>query len=175
MQLVSKKEVYKKDSIVLTERIFVSNGKKITRVSLSMGKDAVLIIPLDQNNNFYLEKQKRVDNEGYTLEFPNGGIEKGETKLKAAKRELSEELGLEGDMRYIGEFRPFDSLVKLTVSVFVCKNARKQEKVKKLQPDFYEKIKMKRFTQKEIYNLVKQGKIKHSYFLSALTLYNSHA
>ncbi|HEX6977431.1 MAG TPA: NUDIX hydrolase [Patescibacteria group bacterium] len=173
MKLVSQKEVYKKGSIILTEKVFRSGDKEITRVSLSLGKNTVLIIPIGRDGNFYLGQQKRADNSNSVLEFPNGGIEKDERELDAAKRELSEELGLEGDMEYLGEFRPFDNLVDLKVTVFICRNAEVQDDVIRLRPDFYEKIERKRFNEKEIYNLIKEGKIKHSYFLSALSLYNS--
>lgn len=175
MDLISKKEVYKKGSIVLTEKVFQSDGKEVTRVSLSLGKNAVLIIPIDKDGNFYLGQQKRGDSAEFMLEFPNGGIEQGEEELNAAKRELSEELGLEGEMEYLGKFRPFFSLVDMEVSVFLCKNANEQEELKKLRPDFYEKIERRKFTKKEVYDLIKEGKIKESYFLSALTLYNSQA
>lgn len=173
MKLVSQKVVYKKDNIVLTEKVFSSKNKEVTRVSLSLGKNTVLIIPLDKDGRFYLGQQKRVDNDNFVLEFPNGGIEKNEDKLEAAKRELSEELGLEGKMEYIGDFSPFDNLVDLTVSVFVCKNVKEQENLKRLRPDFYENIERKSFTKDEVYKLIKEGRIKHSYFLSAFTLYNS--
>ncbi len=173
MDLISKKEVYKNGSIVLTEKVFQSEGKEVTRVSLSLGKNAVLIIPIDKDGNFYLGQQKRGDNAEFMLEFPNGGIEVGEEELKAAKRELSEELGLEGEMEYLGKFRPFFSLVDMEVSVFLCKNATEQEELKKLKPDFYEKIERKKFTKKEVYEFIKSGKVRESYFLSALSLYNS--
>jgi 8-oxo-dGTP pyrophosphatase MutT (NUDIX family) len=101
MDLVSKKEVYKNGNIVLTEKVLVSDGKEVTRVSLSLGKNTVLIIPIDKDGNFYLGQQKRGDSKEFMIEFPNGGIEKGEEVLDAAKRELSEELGLEGDMKYL--------------------------------------------------------------------------
>lgn len=173
MKLISNNEVYKKDGVVLTEKIFGSGSKKITRVSLSLGKNTVLIIPLDKDQNFYLGRQKRKSSNNFILEFPNGGIEKDENILEAAKRELSEELGLEGDMEYLGEFKPFDRVVDLTVSVFLCKNAKEQENYKKLPSDFYEKIERKKFTKDEVYNLINEGGIKHSYFLSAFSLYNS--
>src|SRR3989344_9212010 len=124
MDLVSQKEVYKKDNIVLTEKIFDSDGKKDTRGFLCLGKNTVLVIPIDKDGNFYLGQQRRGDNEDFILEFPNGGIEKGEDVLEAAKRELSEELGLEGDFENIGKFKPFFSLVDLEVNVFLCKNAK---------------------------------------------------
>lgn len=175
MDLISTNEVYKKNGIVLTEKIFVSDGKEIARVSLSLGKNTVLIIPIDTDGNFFLGQQKRGDSKEFMIEFPNGGIEKGEELLDAAKRELSEELGLEGDMKYLGKFRPFSGLVDLEVNVFLCTDAHEQDNLKKLKPDFYEKIERKKFTEKEIYDLIKEGKLNQSYFLSALSLYKSHS
>ncbi len=174
MNLKSEKEVYRKGNIVLTEKVFSIGGKDITRVSLSLGKNTVLIIPIDNDGNFFLGQQKRDDSKESVLEFPNGGIEKDEKEIDAAKRELSEELGLEGEMRYLGKFRPFLSLVDLEVTVFLCENAHEQEGLKKLKPDCYENINRRKFTQKEIDDLIKQGKINQSYFLSALSLYRSH-
>lgn len=174
MDLISQKEVYKKGSIVLTEKVFNSEGKDVVRVSLSLGKNSVLVIPIDDRGNFYLGQQKRGDSKESMLEFPNGGIEKDESEIQAAKRELSEELGLDGDFAYIGKFRPFFALVDLEVSVFVCRNANVQPEVEKLKPDFYENIERRKFTESEIYDLIKAGKVKTSYFLSALSLYKAN-
>lgn len=174
MELIKRSEVYKKDGIVLTEKVFRTDDKEVTRVSLSLGKNTVLIIPIDKNNKFYLGSQKRVGSTDFIIEFPNGGIEPGEDLLVAAKRELSEELGLEGKMTYLGKFKPFSGLVDLEVNVFLCKNTKVQKELNKLRPDFYEKIDRKSFTEKQIYKLIKNGKIYQSYFLSSLSLYNSY-
>lgn len=174
MDLVSSKAVYKRGNITLTEKIFRQKNQEVTRVSLSLGKQAVLIVPIDQGNNFYLAQQKRGDSKTFILEFPSGGIEKNENEINAAKRELSEELGLEGEMIYIGKFRPFYSLVDLQVSVFLCKNAKVQKNHEKQKADFYEKIQRKKISQRELYKLIKQGKMTESYSLSALSLFNSY-
>jgi ADP-ribose pyrophosphatase len=173
MELLSTKKVYKKGGITLTEKVFKAGNKKVTRVSLSLGKNAVLIIPVDKDGNFYMGHQKRENSKDFIIEFPNGGIEKGEKELDAAKRELSEELGLEGNMKYLGKFRPFTGLVDLEVTVFLCENAKEQNELKKLKPDFYEKIERKKHTEKEIYSLIKEGKISQSYLLSALSLFKA--
>ena len=113
IELMRESDVYSKDGIVLTEKIYASEGIEFTRVSLSLGKNSVLVIPIDENSNYLLVEQKRAISDKTMIEFPNGGIEKGEAELDAAKRELSEELGLEGEMVYLGKFAPFSNLVKL--------------------------------------------------------------
>src|SRR3989344_7930866 len=171
MDLINTREAYKKGGIVLTEKVFRSRDKEVTRVSLSLGKNTVLVIPVDKNNKFYLGSQKRGDSKDFIIEFPNGGIEPGEDTSAAAKRELSEELGLEGKMVYLGKFKPFSGLVDLEVNVFLCTDVKIQSDLKRLRPDFYEKIERKSFTEKQIYRLIKKGTIYHSYFLSSLSLY----
>ena len=62
----------------------------------------------------------------------------------------------------------------LEVSVFLCVNASEQENLKKLKPDFYEKIKKMNCTERELHDLIKNGKINDSYFLSSLSLYKAY-
>ncbi|HDH91502.1 MAG TPA: NUDIX domain-containing protein, partial [Candidatus Aenigmarchaeota archaeon] len=71
---------------------------------------------------------------GY-LDFPRGNVERGETELEAAKREVFEETGLKVD--FIPGFRAETSwfyrkdgkLVKKTVVYFLAKTDKKEIKV----------------------------------------------
>jgi ADP-ribose pyrophosphatase len=66
---------------------------------------AVVVIALDEADSVYFVRQYRHPIKGMLLELPAGGIEAGEDPLSAAKRELREEVGLEGrDWRCLGSF-----------------------------------------------------------------------
>jgi ADP-ribose pyrophosphatase len=52
-----------------------------------------IILPLDKNNKFLLVKQKRLPINRSIFEFPMGYIEKNETPVDGATRELLEETG----------------------------------------------------------------------------------
>lgn len=173
MQLINKKEAYKNGDIVLTEKTYKVDDKELKRVSLSLGKNAVLVIPTNENGNFFMVKQKRGNPKTDIIEFPSGGIENGESELVAAKRELSEELGLQGEMQYLGKFRPFYSLVDLSVSVFLCKGAQNQDDAQRMKPDFYEKIEKIEVSEKELYRFIKDEKVRDSYTLGALAILKS--
>ena len=56
--------------------------------------DGVCILPIDKENNVYLIKEYRYPIQDYNIELIGGGLEKGESKLEAAKRELQEEAGI---------------------------------------------------------------------------------
>lgn len=71
----------------------------------------VNVIPVftgtDGQRYFVMERQFRHGSECVTLEFPAGLVEKGESPLEAAKRELEEETGLmAGSMELIGVASP---------------------------------------------------------------------
>ena len=55
--------------------------------------NAVLILAITNSNKIILIKQFRPSPDKKTLEFPSGNIEKNESALAAAKRELVEETG----------------------------------------------------------------------------------
>lgn len=174
MNLISDKEVYKNGKIVLTEKVYRCKNKELVRVSLDLGRNAVLIIPVDFKNKFYLAKQKIRESGKIFLQFPSGGIEKGENATRAAVRELSEELGLEGEMFFLGKMRPFYTLVDLEVNVFLCKCAKNHSQNTKLKQEFYENIDREVLSERELYNLVKKGRIRDSYTLSALSILRAY-
>lgn len=174
MKLKEEKTVYTLGKIELKEKTFEVNGRELKRVALTLGRDAVLIIPIDDNNDFHLVKQKRVDNQDFVIEFPSGGIEEGEDVLTAAKRELSEELGLYGVLEEIGSFKPFANLVDLKVSVVLAKNVVKQRSEDKLPSDDYENIISVVLNESEIYKLISEKVINMSYTLSALSLLKAY-
>ena len=70
-------------------------------------RKGVLLVVFKKENNktFYLLLKRKLHWKGW--EFPKGGIEKNESLLKAIKRELKEETGLQGkitDMKISGKF-----------------------------------------------------------------------
>ena len=65
----------------------------------------VCVAAVDNERRVYLVEQYRYPLKTVTLEIVAGKLEKGEEPLAAAKRELSEEAGLEaGEVRLVGTF-----------------------------------------------------------------------
>lgn len=166
----NKKIVYELGPVEVAELDATDpNGNEKKRVSMSVGGDTVLIIPRFSNSDFLLAKQFRVGEEREVIEFPNGGIEPGESYEDAAKRELNEEVGYTGEFKYLGSFTPLVGLVDLNVHVYLCNNITPVDN--KLKQDSYESITSERITETELENMITSGKIFDGYALSAYMLY----
>jgi ADP-ribose pyrophosphatase len=64
---------------------------------------AVLVIPvLRPSGRLVLIRQYRPPLDAYVIEFPAGLIDAGETPVAAAQRELAEETGYQGTVRWLG-------------------------------------------------------------------------
>lgn len=82
----------KKEYFVASRR----SEEELSVVTKSHDKaDAVMIIPITENDELVILKQYRPAIDDYIYEFPAGLIDSGEDVLVAAKRELFEETGLE--------------------------------------------------------------------------------
>ncbi len=82
---------------VLTDTIKEPTGKKVTRDVIRHGGSAV-ILAIDRTKNkkdplVLIERQFRHAAQHYLYEVPAGKMEKGESQLESAKRELLEETG----------------------------------------------------------------------------------
>lgn len=166
-ETIHRKTVYEAGPVKLDEvQALDPNGNQKTRVLMSVGGDTSLVVPELDNGNYLVASQYRVGLESPTLEFPNGGIETGETPEQAAHRELREETGAEGKMTFLGAFRPLAGLVDLNVYVFHCKVHNRAA----AQLEDYEDISIEELSLDEINKKIKEGEGGDAYMLSALKL-----
>lgn len=93
MKVISSKEKYKSSIFTVTEDHAVDpEGFEIKRAIVRHHGSAVMM-PVDEKNRILLVKQYRLPARGYLWELPAGRVDKGESVLQAAKRELREETG----------------------------------------------------------------------------------
>jgi ADP-ribose pyrophosphatase len=84
------------------------------------GSGAAFIIPVLPNGNILLVRQYRYLRDRFSISFPGGGIDAGESPSEAAKRELLEETGYQvGELIKLGEFEGCMGLVKDMCHVFL--------------------------------------------------------
>ena len=93
-KLLDKNIVYKGKRILVEELHYYNTRKNQTiyREHVLAG-DAVIIMPITDNNEFIMIKEPRTPIGKTVLAFPAGMIEKGEDSKAAALRELEEEVG----------------------------------------------------------------------------------
>ncbi len=93
MKILSSKTLLKTPIFTATrDRALDPEGFEIQRVIVQHGGSAVMM-PVDDKGRILLVKQFRLPARKYLWELPAGRIDKGETPLQAAKRELIEETG----------------------------------------------------------------------------------
>lgn len=88
---INSEIVYKGDFFKIRKDRYKNNNVLIEKDFIET-TEGVLILPVDKNDKIILIKQFR-PNIGAIYEVPAGAINKNETPLQAAKRELKEETG----------------------------------------------------------------------------------
>ena len=80
----------------IKEYELVSRNKNLNQNNFGeIRKNAVAILAFDDEGRVLLQKEYRLACNKWTISFPAGLIDDGETEIEAAKRELKEETGLE--------------------------------------------------------------------------------
>ena len=78
------------------DKVQLPNGKIIPEYYVLEYPDWVNIIAVTKDGQFVMERQYRYGADSTNYEIPSGVMEKGETPLEAAQRELMEETGYGG-------------------------------------------------------------------------------
>lgn len=127
MELIDKKTVWEGKflrSLILTYRDKsgnLRNWEAIERVSCS---GIVVIIPVTTDREFLLIRQFRPVVNNFVVEFPAGLSDKGESLIRAAKRELIEETGYDAEELVFLADGPVSSGMSTEIlTVFFAKNA----------------------------------------------------
>ena len=104
---------------VRVDRVEIEDGVIAPREVVEH-RQAVSVLPIDEKGNVYLVRQYRHAVGEYLLEAPAGLMEAGETPEEAALRELREETGVLGTVRYVGDFFPTPGYCEELIHLFLA-------------------------------------------------------
>lgn len=149
---------------VFKDKIELPNGNEAVREYIKH-QGAVCVVPVTDNMEIIAVKQYRYPIERVTIEIPAGKLDKGEEPLEAAKRELSEETGVESaDIEYIGGLYPSVAYTDEIIHMYVAKNLVYGE----AHTDDDEFLNVVKIPLKDFVQMVMDGKIQDSKTMAAI-------
>lgn len=156
MKLISSSEICSTPIFWVTlDRALDPDGFEIKRAIVQHGGSAVMM-PVDDRGRVLLVRQYRLPARQYMWELPAGRVDKGETPLKAARRELAEETGYHAKKwQKLAVFYPSPGFLAEKMTIFLATGL--SEGVSSPMED--ERIETRWFTSREIDDWMKSGKI----------------
>ena len=156
--ITDSKTVYKNPWInVREDKVIRPDGKEGIFGVVEM-KPGVSVLPIDDEGSVYLIKEYHYAVECETVEAVSGGIDKGEAKEEAAKRELKEETGIiANEWIDLGAIDPFTTVVVSPNYLFLARGLE----FSKAGPEGTENIKVIKTSLEEAIKLVMGSKITH--------------
>ncbi|MDF1497908.1 MAG: NUDIX hydrolase [Patescibacteria group bacterium] len=154
---------------IVEEDFFGPSGKKHKYFILNR-KDYVIVLA-KEGDYLYLIEQYRYTTQSKMIQVVAGAIEKGETSLRTAKRELREEAGIKAKkFTNLGWFYAYYGCSNQKAYVYLAEDLE----FGKQEPDEIEKdgdIKVRKLKISKIKEMIKNRKIKDCDTLSAFSLF----
>ena len=149
---------------VYKDKIELPNGNDAVREYIKH-QGAVCVVPVTDEMEVVAVKQYRYPIGRVTIEIPAGKLDAGEDILDAAKRELSEETGVESaDIEYIGGLYPSVAYTDEIIHMYVAKNLVYGE----AHTDDDEFLNVVKIPLKEFVQMVMDGQIQDSKTMAAI-------
>lgn len=134
-------------------------------------KNAITIVPLDDNGNILFVRQYRLGASDYLLELPAGVLEEEEDPLEGARREIREETGFAAsEWIKLGEFFMAPGYSTELMFVFLARQLCHNP----LAPDKDEFIGIEAIPISQAYEMARSGQIRDGKSLSSLFLAQSY-
>jgi 8-oxo-dGTP pyrophosphatase MutT (NUDIX family) len=130
--------------------------------------DWVNIVPITPSGDVVLVKQYRHGMKDFTVETPGGMVDRGETPMEAAGRELLEETGYRAaEIVPLGGVNPNPALFGNTLHAFLGRDA---EKVAEVRNESTEETHVEVVSPAELRRLVSAGAVNHALVIAVLYL-----
>ena len=124
--MLARETIYEGRVITVTrDRVRLENGREGTR-EVVRHHGGACVAALDADGSLYFVRQFRYAYERELLELPAGKLERGEDPFEAARRELTEEVGVTAD-EYVslGEFLPTCGYCNEVIHLYAAKGLHK--------------------------------------------------
>jgi len=163
---IKKTKKYKGKNINIALYETKLNGTRISQEIVEQG-NVVAVLAIDDDEAILVNEFRYPV--GYVLEIPAGTVDKGETALKCAKRELLEETGYKA--KKIEHLIRFFPKLGYNTQIIDCYVATELEKISEPNLDEDELITVKKIKFRKLLNMIKNGKISGSYTICAALTY----
>ena len=163
---IKKTKKYKGKNINIALYETKLNGTRISQEIVEQG-NVVAILAIDGDEAILVNEFRYPV--GYVLEIPAGTVDKGETPLKCAKRELLEETGYKA--KKIEHLIRFFPKLGYNTQIIDCYVATELTKISEPNLDEDELITVKKIKFKKLLNMINNGKISGSYTICAVMVY----
>lgn len=148
------------------DQVEMPNGK-IANFDILEHPGAVMIVPIDVNNNFWLIEQYRHAVGGKILEFPAGSLEIDEKPILCAHREVQEEIGLKAEnMVLLGQVFNAPGYSDEIIHIFLGSDLSPSA----LPQDEDEIIEPVKYSGEELQRLISDGKIQDAKTIAGFAL-----
>lgn len=156
-KILHKKVIFSRGPIHLVDcKVRTPQGKILSRQVLAH-PGCVAIIPRTASGKYVLVRQYRFPLAKYLWEIPAGGREPGESFPAAAKRELTEEIGMRpGRLRKIMDFYPTPGVSGEKMHLFLATELKPAT----AQRDEDEEFELGEFSLSSIGRMIRQGRIR---------------
>jgi ADP-ribose pyrophosphatase len=123
---LEERVVYERFRRIVSRRFALPDGQAAD-FEVTDGPDTVAVLALTEDDQVVLVREFRPGPEELILELPGGLIDEGQTPEEAARRELLEETGYEGEIAYVGSLL-VDAYASFSKHAFIATGCRKVTK-----------------------------------------------
>jgi ADP-ribose pyrophosphatase len=163
---IKKTKKYKGKNINIALYETKLNGTRISQEIVEQ-RNVVAVLAIDDDEVILVNEFRYPV--GYVLEIPAGTVDKGETPLKCAKRELLEETGYKA--KKIEHLIRFFPKLGYNTQIIDCYVATELTKISEPNLDEDELITVKKIKFRKLLNMINNGKIYGSYTICAVMIY----